>query len=117
GKRGPEINFDRFRDFGPHGPVLERVAPRLARRAYRRNVRHAIFDDTSLEYDELVSILALAKNASRSSPYTHPPSTRRSCAAMQKRALLSGPPFARGQLRKARFVSSLPSFARMVDFG
>lgn len=62
-KRGPNVRFAYFRDFGTHGPEFRRLAPALARRMYTRNVRHIMDDFTDAEYAEALAILELAAAA------------------------------------------------------
>jgi hypothetical protein len=72
-KRGPEITFDHFLDFGIEGPDLRLLAPALAERLYSKNARHLMSDFQEQEYSEAIEILAMAKEAppSRQPPGKH----------------------------------------------
>ncbi|MEZ5940633.1 MAG: hypothetical protein R3C18_04525 [Planctomycetaceae bacterium] len=63
GKRGPEVTFDHFLDFGDGGPSFEQMAPALAKRMYGHNVRSVMQGLTEVEQGEAERILAMAKNA------------------------------------------------------
>lgn len=63
GKRGPEVTFDHFLDFGIDGPDLFFVAPTLAERMYSGNVRHVMDDLSEQEYSEALEILGMAIDA------------------------------------------------------
>jgi hypothetical protein len=63
GKRGPNVRFEHFRDFGTDGPDFAEKAPKLARRMYSRNVRHIIDDFTAAQYAEARALLRLAANS------------------------------------------------------
>ena len=82
GKRGSEITFDHFIDFGTDGPNFYGVAPTLAERMYSRNARHVI-DLNEQEYDEATSILRMAENAPPSK--RHQTMSRRRCQSHQHR--------------------------------
>ncbi len=61
-KRGPNVRFDHFHDFGTEGPDFKKVAKELAKRMYDHNVRHIIDDFTDAEYAEALALLKLAEN-------------------------------------------------------
>jgi hypothetical protein len=62
--RGPLLTFDQFRDFGTHGGRLISLAPSLARRIYRKRLRHLMSDSMSeTELREVEGILSLARGA------------------------------------------------------
>ena len=48
GMDDPVVTFDQFRDFGTDGPLLQSIAPNLARRIYEKRAR-AVMDFTPLE--------------------------------------------------------------------
>ena len=54
----PIVTFDRFRDFGTDGPLLQSLAPNLARRMYEKRAR-AVMDFSPLELAEIQRILSL----------------------------------------------------------
>jgi len=65
-KRGPDVTFDRFLDFGTEGPDFLGSAPTLAKRMYSRNVRHVMDGLDKQEYAEVLGLLKLAENATPS---------------------------------------------------
>lgn len=60
GMDNPIVTFDRFRDFGTDGPLLESIAPNLARRMYVKKAR-AVMDFNALELAEIDRILAMVE--------------------------------------------------------
>jgi hypothetical protein len=58
GMDNPIVTFDRFQDFGTDGPLLESIAPHLARRMYVKKAR-AVMDFNALELAEIERILAM----------------------------------------------------------
>ncbi len=74
-KRGPEVLFDHFLNFGEHGPRLQDVAPNLASRMYGRNVRCVVLESKRAGRCEVESVLRLALGAPPS------PSLRQSVAS------------------------------------
>jgi hypothetical protein len=69
GKRGSDVTFDHFLDFGTDGPDFRILAPKLAQRMYSWNVRNLMDGLHEQEYGEVMKILGMAKDA--------PPSPRR----------------------------------------
>ena len=69
--RGPLVTFDRFVLFEQAGPSFVALAPRLAHRMYRHNVRVLLDKINAQEAREVRRILALAAKARPSSlgPY------------------------------------------------
>jgi hypothetical protein len=63
----PLVTFDHFLDFGTRGPLLDTVAPALAKRLYGRNVRVLMHHLSCDERREVEKILELARNAPASS--------------------------------------------------
>jgi hypothetical protein len=68
--RGPVIGFDHFVLFEDEGPDFASLAPRLARRLFRDNVRVLLHDIDAHEKKEIKRILALAADAEPSEPLT-----------------------------------------------
>lgn len=68
GKPGVQVTFDHFLYYGAAGPLLRSIAPTLARRIYRDNVRVVLsaFNDT--ERAEIQKILRLAAASPASKP-------------------------------------------------
>jgi hypothetical protein len=60
GKRGPEILFDHFLNFGNGGPEFRDLAPTLAERMYGNKVRHLLDGLDEQELAEAAGILGLA---------------------------------------------------------
>lgn len=60
GKRGLEVLFDHFLDFGTDGPDFHAHAPQLAARMYGHNVR-SILDMSDAEQKEAEGIVRLAE--------------------------------------------------------
>jgi hypothetical protein len=58
GMDDPIVTFDQFRDFGTDGPLLQSIAPNLARRMYEKRAR-AVMDFSPLELAEITRILAM----------------------------------------------------------
>ncbi len=63
----PRLAFKHFLYFGERGKLLKKIAPNLAKRMYRKNVRFLINSLSAKERSEIARILRLAKNAPRSS--------------------------------------------------
>ena len=78
GKRGPEVTFDHFLDYGTDGPDFRELAPLLAERMYSRNVRSLLHGITPPEHAEAADILYVAMDA--------PPSPSRDASAQRRRA-------------------------------
>lgn len=78
GKRGPEVTFDHFLDFGMDGPDFRTLAPKLAARVYGRNVRSILDGMTKAELAEAVAIVEIAGDA--------PPSPGSGTAPARRRA-------------------------------
>jgi len=64
GKRGLEVTFDHFLDYGTNGPDFRKTAPELAEYMYGKNARN-LLNLTSREYAEAESLLDAAMD-------THP---------------------------------------------
>jgi hypothetical protein len=62
-KRGPEVRFQHFVDFGSDGPKFRQVAPKLGRRIYLSRMRHLMLNTLTKEHFEIVHVLALAEEA------------------------------------------------------
>lgn len=62
-KRGPEVGFDHFLNFGKNGPVFSGQAPGLARRMYLPHVRVRIIGPSDEAYAEARRTLAAARSA------------------------------------------------------
>jgi len=62
GKRGPEVTFDHFLDYGTGGPEFREIAPVLAGHMYASNVR-SILHLTREEHAEVMGILEAARDA------------------------------------------------------
>lgn len=58
GMDDPIVTFDQFRDFGTGGPLLQPIAPNLARRMYEKRAR-AMVDFSPMELAEIKKILAM----------------------------------------------------------
>lgn len=86
----PRVTFDHFLYYGEQGPLLEEIAPVLARRMYGRNVRVRVHPLTNEERLEQEKILALASGA--------PPSGSRVAA-----------PLSRGNFRSTSCATRCPS--------
>jgi len=65
-KRGPEVTFDHFLDYGTRGPDFRVVAPLLAERIYRDNVRVLLLSPTSDEFREAKRIVSRASRSKAS---------------------------------------------------
>ena len=63
GKRGPEVMFDHFIDYGTNGPDFRELAPTLAEHMYTNNVRSLLHGLTAKEYAEAIGILDAAVDA------------------------------------------------------
>jgi hypothetical protein len=63
GKRGPEVMFDHFLDYGTRGPEFRGLAPALAERMYSNNVRYLLNGLATHELAETIKILDLAVGA------------------------------------------------------
>jgi hypothetical protein len=61
GKRGPEVTFDHFLDFGTDGPDLRTFAPALADRMYGGKVRSMLHSLSAKERAEAAKIIRLAE--------------------------------------------------------
>jgi hypothetical protein len=68
-KRGPNVTFDHFLNFGTEGPGFSDVAPILAKRMYSRNVRYVIDKLNEQEYAEVMELLKLAEDAAPSTKH------------------------------------------------
>ena len=77
GKRGPEVTFDQFYDFGTDGLDFRRLAPTLAERMYTLNIRHVMDDLSEEEYGEVIEILKMAEEIPPST--RHQPPRKRTC--------------------------------------
>lgn len=55
--RGPLVQFDKFRLWEDKGPLLQEVAPLLARRLYEKKARWVLGGLASQEYEEALAIL------------------------------------------------------------
>lgn len=64
--RKPTVTFDHFWYKGPQGPMLESVAPALARRMYVGRVR--VIKDSALAPAELADVENILRRARRSPP-------------------------------------------------
>jgi hypothetical protein len=60
-KRGPEVLFDHYVNFGTEGPDFRRIAPRLAARMYGDNVRSILDGMSDAEQKEAEGIVRLAE--------------------------------------------------------
>ena len=60
GKRGPEVTFDHFLDYGTDGPSFRELAPALATRMYANNVRSILHGLDEREHAEATEIVQLA---------------------------------------------------------
>jgi hypothetical protein len=69
GKRGAEVTFDHFLDFGTGGPGFRRFAPRLVERMCSKNARYLMDGLGEQQLREALNILRMAKDA--------PPSRKR----------------------------------------
>lgn len=78
GKRGPEVTFDHFLDFGTDGPDFRALAPQLAAQIYGNNVRCVLDGLTAAGLAEATAIVQLAKG--------EPPSPGRKAATRQSRS-------------------------------
>ena len=67
GKRGAEVTFDHFLYYGTRGPDFRSVAPNLAGRIYRDNVRILLHGFTATELSEARAIVRRASNSPPSS--------------------------------------------------
>ena len=63
GKRGPEVTFDHFLDYGTHGSEFRMLAPHLAERIYRDNVRVLLHGFTPEELAEANEIVRRARTS------------------------------------------------------
>lgn len=61
GKRGPEVLFDHFLYFGTDAPDFRELAPQLAGRMYRDNVRSILDGMSEAEQKEAERIVRLAE--------------------------------------------------------
>lgn len=61
-KRGPEVLFDHFLDFGTDGPDFRSLAPQLAARMYGDNVRSILDGMSDTEQEEAEGIVRLAQD-------------------------------------------------------
>jgi hypothetical protein len=62
-KRGPEVTFDHFLNFGKDGPAFRELAPILALRMYSLNVRYTIVDPSDKSYGEICQIVSVSDSA------------------------------------------------------
>jgi hypothetical protein len=60
-KRGPEVLFDHFLDFGTEDPAFREMAPQLAARMYGDNVRSLLDGMSDAEQEEAEGIVRLAE--------------------------------------------------------
>jgi hypothetical protein len=60
---GPRVTFDHFAYYGENGPLLEDIAPSLAKRLYDRKARFVMDNLSDRERREVDSIVDLAKEA------------------------------------------------------
>jgi len=65
GKRGAEVTFDHFLDYGTRGPDFRVIAPNLANRVYRDNIRVLLHGFTAVQLSEARNIV---RRASKSPP-------------------------------------------------
>lgn len=77
GKRGPEVRFEHFLDFGKNGPEFAAAAPKLAERIYSRNVRYLVHL-AGQEYNEARAVVRLAQGAPPSGSQRPEPSGEKS---------------------------------------
>jgi len=87
GKRGPEVRFAQFVNYGIDGPNFSALAPKLAKRMYSKNVRYLILDPSCKEYPEAERIVLTTKYTSKA-PKSGNAKTRctsRSCRSSQQR--------------------------------
>jgi len=63
GKRGPEVTFEHFLDYGTRGPDFRELAPVLADHMYANNVRSLLHGLTPEEHAEAIGILDAAVDA------------------------------------------------------
>lgn len=63
GKRGAEVTFDHFLDYGTRGPDFRVIAPTLANRVYRDNIRVLLRSFTAAELSEARNIVSLASKS------------------------------------------------------
>jgi hypothetical protein len=63
GKKGPLVTFDHFVHYHTRGPDFTSVAPLLAARVYRNNIRSLVHGFTKQELTEVNNILRRAFNA------------------------------------------------------
>lgn len=61
-QRSPLVSFDHFLYYGEQGPLLEELAPKLARHIYGRNVRVVLDSLSANERLEVEKILSLARD-------------------------------------------------------
>jgi len=87
-KRGPNVRFEHFLDYGTEGPSFAEFAPTLARRMYSQNVRHIIDNFTATEYAEALALLRRAIDAppSASLNVTTPQKGRTGCGVRRQKA-------------------------------
>jgi hypothetical protein len=79
GKRGPEVRFDHFLDFGSDGPDFRKLAPLLAERMYGSKVRSVLNGLSARELAEATAIVQLAEG--------EPPSAGMKAAASRRRSM------------------------------
>ena len=63
GKRGPEVTFDHFLDYGIGGDDFRKLAPILAERMYANNIRSLLLGFTEQELEEALAIVQRAAEA------------------------------------------------------
>jgi hypothetical protein len=66
GLRGPIVTFRHFVLFDRRGPFLDKIAPKLAARMYRRHAPRHVCNFVGAERAEIRAILKLAEDASKS---------------------------------------------------
>jgi hypothetical protein len=85
GKDNPIVTFDQFRDFGTDGPLLQSIAPNLARRMYVKKAR-AVMNFNALELAEVARALAMVAGHGESPGFVEveTPVKRRACRRRRK---------------------------------
>lgn len=86
GKRGPEVVFDCFLDFGADGPAFHTLAPLLAARMYGDNVRCLLGGMSDAEQDEAEGIARMATGEPPSPGLTTNANRTRSARACRPRS-------------------------------
>ena len=76
-RRGPEVTFEHFLDYGTAGPDFRTAAPKLAKRMYDHNARFLLHGFTATEFAEATEIVRRAYHSRPSrerslSTFSHP---------------------------------------------